>query len=137
MVNAKFISYFTEKAKRTFWPTQYLTLCLGDDFVSKQIVLRDFQSRWWHRLLWHVSSYNHIKITAEIYNNHHTEQSEIKLNGILTTMELKKPCSSTPLEGVEMWNGSVPHPRVVDKNSGRISWEQDIPAPHQDPIPDF
>ena len=30
-----------------------------------------------------------------------------------------------------MQNGLVPHPRVVDKNSGGISQEQGVPTPHQ------
>ena len=36
-----------------------------------------------------------------------------------------------------MWNGLDPHPHVVDKNSGGTSWEQGVPAPHQDPSPGF
>ena len=32
-----------------------------------------------------------------------------------------------------MRNGLVAHPCVVDKNSGGISWEQGVPAPHQAP----
>ena len=35
--------------------------------------------------------------------------------------------------GAEMRNGLVPHPNVVDKNSGGTSQEQEVPAPHQDP----
>ena len=34
-----------------------------------------------------------------------------------------------------MQNGLVPHPRVVDKNSGGISQEQGVLAPHQAPQP--
>ena len=29
----------------------------------------------------------------------------------------------------------VPHPRVVDNNSGGISWERGVPAPHQASLP--
>ena len=41
----------------------------------------------------------------------------------LTTMELKKPHPSKLVGGVEVWNGLVPHTRVVDKNLGGISQE--------------
>ena len=34
-----------------------------------------------------------------------------------------------------MQNRLVSHPCVVDKNSRGISWEQRVPAPHQDPQP--
>ena len=34
-----------------------------------------------------------------------------------------------------MQNGLVPHPHVVDKNSGERSQEQRVPAPHQAPSP--
>ena len=48
-------------------------------------------------------------------------------------MELKKPHPSRLVGGVEMQNRLVPHPRMVDKNSGGISQEQEVPATHQDP----
>ena len=48
-------------------------------------------------------------------------------------MELNKSHSSGLIGGVETWNGLVPHPRVVDKNSGGISQEQGVPAPQQAP----
>ena len=34
-----------------------------------------------------------------------------------------------------MWNELAPHPHVVNKNSGGISWEQGVPDPHQVPQP--
>ena len=61
----------------------------------------------------------HIKIIE----HHHSELSEIELNGILTTTELKKPHPSKLVGGVQTWNRLVPHPCVVDKNSGGISQE--------------
>ena len=75
----------------------------------------DFQSRWRRRLTWLASSHNHIKITTKIENHHHSELSEIELNGSLTTRELKKPHPSRLAGGVETWNGLVPHPRVGEK----------------------
>ena len=48
-----------------------------------------------------TSSHNHNKITIKIYNNHHSEPSEIKLNGSLITTELKKPHPSRLLGGAE------------------------------------
>ena len=50
--------------------------------------------------------------------------SEIKLKGSLTTTKLKKPHPSRLAGGGEMRRGLVPHPHVVDKNSGGISWEE-------------
>ena len=38
-------------------------------------------------------------------------------------MKLKKPHPSRLVGEAEMWNGLVPHPRVVDKNSGGIFQE--------------
>ena len=64
--------------------------------------------------------HNHIKITNKIWNNHHVEPSEIELNGNLTTTELKKPHASRLVGGVEMLNGLVLYPPVVDKNLGGI-----------------
>ena len=80
-------------------------------------------------------SHNHIKITTKIQNNHHSEPSEIELNGSLTTTELKKPHISRLIEGVHTWNGLVPHPHEVDKNLVRISQEWEVVAPHQEPQP--
>ena len=71
--------------------------------------------------------------TVAVENNHHSKLSEIKLNGSLTTMELKKPYPSRLVGGVQMQNRPVPQPHVVDKNLGRIYREQGVPAPHQDP----
>ena len=39
-------------------------------------------------------------------------------------MELKKPHPSRLVVGAQTWNGFVQHSRVVDKNSGGISWER-------------
>ena len=47
----------------------------------------------------------------------------MQLNGSLTTMELKKPHPSRLVEGAQTQNRLVPHPYVVDKNSGGISWD--------------
>ena len=46
------------------------------------------------------------------YRTHPSEPSEIKLNGSLTTTELKKPHPSRLVGGVQTWNGLVPHPHV-------------------------
>ena len=77
---------------------------LGDGVNVKQI----FRSRWQCRQTWLTSSHNHIKITPKIQNNHHSEPSDIKLNGSLTTTELKKPHPSRLVGGVETQNGLVP-----------------------------
>ena len=101
-------------------------------------MILDFWSRWQQRQIWLASSHNHIKTTTKIQNNHHSEPSEIKLNGSLITMELKKPHPSRLVGGPHMQNRLVPHPSVVDKNSGGISWEQGVPAPTPDtPGPGF
>ena len=76
----------------------------------------DFQSTWQCRQTWLTFSHNHIKITTKIQNNHHSELSEIDLNGSLTTTELKKPHPSKLVGGAEMQIGLVPHTSVVDKN---------------------
>ena len=52
-------------------------------------------------------------------------------------MELKNPHPSRLAEGAELRNGLVLHPCVVDKNSGEISQEQGVPAPHHAPNPGF
>ena len=78
-----------------------------------------------------TSSHNHIKITTKIWNNHHSEPLEIKLNGSLTTIELKKPHPSKLVGGVQMQNGLVPHSHMVDTNLGGVSPDQGIPAPQQ------
>ena len=72
------------------------------------------------------------KLQLKYSNNHHSEPSEIWLNGSLTT-ELKKAHPSRLVEGVETWNRLVPHPRVVDKNLGVTSWEQGVLTPYQAP----
>ena len=77
-----------------------------------------------------ASSHNHIIIISKIYNNHHSELSEVMLNRSLTTMELKKPHSSILVGGPTVRNWLVPHPCVVDKNLGGMSLEQGFPAPH-------
>ena len=59
--------------------------------------------------------------------------SEIKLNGSLTTMELKKPHPSRLVGGAQVQNGLVFHPSVVDEISEGISQERGVPAPHQAP----
>ena len=46
-------------------------------------------------------------------------------------MELKKPHASRLVGGAETWIGQIPHPHVVDKNSGGISQEWGVPASHQ------
>ena len=46
-----------------------------------------------------------------------------ELNGSLKTVELKKPQPSILVGDMEIQNGLVPHPYVVDKNSGGISQE--------------
>ena len=48
---------------------------------------------------------------------------------------MKETTSIQLVGGVEMWNGLVSPPHVVDENSGGISWEQGVPAPHQTPQP--
>ena len=58
---------------------------------------------------------------------------EIKVNGSLTTTELKKPHPSRLVGGAEMWNRQVPHPHVADKNLVGISWEQEVSASHKTP----
>ena len=57
--------------------------------------------------------------------------SEIRLNGNLTTTELRKPHPSRQVSGAEMSNGLAPHSCVVDKYSGGISQEQGDPIPYQ------
>ena len=52
-------------------------------------------------------------------------------------MELKKPHPSRLVRGVQIQMGLVPHPCVVDKNSGEKSQEQGGPAPHQHPSPNL
>ena len=66
--------------------------------------LWDFQSRWWLRQTWFASSHNDIKITIKIKNNYHSEFSEIKLNGSLTIMELKKLQPSRLVGGAQRQN---------------------------------
>ena len=78
---------------------------------------------WWCRQTWLASLHNHIKITTKVQNNQHSETSEIELNGSLTTTELKKPHPSRLVGGVQMLDGLVPHPCVVDKNLGGLSQE--------------
>ena len=58
-----------------------------------------------------------------------------QLNGSLTTTELKKPQLCRLVGGVEMQIGLVPYTRVVDKNSGEISWERGVLALYQAPQP--
>ena len=65
--------------------------------------------------------HNHIKITTKIWNNHNSEPSKIELNGSLKTKELKKPHPLKLVGGVQMWNGLVSHPCVVDKFGRDIS----------------
>ena len=79
-----------------------------------------------------TSSHNHNKITIKIYNNHHSEPSEIKLNGSLITTELKKPHESRLVSRAELERDDS-HPHVMDKNLGGISQEQGVPALHQAP----
>ena len=112
-----------------------LTYSDNNDFEITLKNLLDFQSGRWHRRTWLTSLYNHIKITSEISNSHHSELSEIKLNGSLTITELKKPHPSRLVRSMDTWNRLVPHPLVVDKNLGGISWERGVPAPHQVPEP--
>ena len=69
--------------------------------------------------------HNHIKITAKLQNNHHSELSEIELNESLITIELKKAHPSRLVKGMEKWNRLVPHTHVVDKNSGRKTQERE------------
>ena len=59
--------------------------------------------------------------------------SEIKLNGSLTTMELKKPHPSRLVGGAQVQNGLVFHPSVVDEISEGISQERGVPDPYQAP----
>ena len=80
----------------------------------------------------HLFTQTH-RITTKIQNNHHSEPSEIELNGSLTTIELKKPHPSKLVEGAQMQNRLVPYSYVLEKNSGGISWEQGVPAQHQAP----
>ena len=81
---------------------------------------------------------------AQLHQNYNSnieqpslEPSEIELSGSLTIKELKKPHPSRLVGGVKVWNSLVPHPCVVDKNSGGISQEQEVPAPHQAPSPGY
>ena len=62
----------------------------------------NFQSRWWRGQTWLTSLHNN-KITTKIQNNHHSEPTKIKLNGSLTTTELKKPHPSRLVGGVKTW----------------------------------
>ena len=107
------------------WPT----------FSSFLKIEKAHPSRWQSRQTWLSSSHNHIKITAKIENNHHSEPSQIELNGSLTTTQLTKPHPSRLVGGMEMQNRLVPHPCVVDKNLGGISQERGGPIPHQAPQP--
>ena len=68
-----------------------------------------------------TSLHNYIKITSKIQNNHHSELSEIELNGSLTAAELMKSHPSTLVRGAQTQNGLVPLPLVVDKNPRGIS----------------
>ena len=97
----------------------------------KYTTCHDFWSRWQRSRHGSPSLHNHIKITTEIQNNHHSELSEIKLNGSPTTTELQKPCPSRLVGGMRTQNRLVPHLGVVDKNLRGIPWEQGVPAPHQ------
>ena len=65
--------------------------------------------------MWLASSYNYIKITTKMQNNHHSEPAETELNGSLTTTELKTSHPSRLLGGAQAWNGLVPQPHVVEK----------------------
>ena len=67
----------------------------------------EFQSRWWFRQRWLAFSYNHIKITTKMWNNHHSEALGIKLDGSLTTKELKESHPSRLVGGAETWKGLV------------------------------
>ena len=92
--------------------------------------IKDFRSKWQHKKTWLTSLHNYKKITTEILNNHHSELTEIELNGSLRTIA---PTSIQLSGGALTWNMLVPHSGVVGKNSGRISWEWGVPAPHQAP----
>ena len=50
-----------------------------------------------------------------VKNNHHSEPSEVELNGSLTTAELKKPHPSRLIGVAEMWNRLGPNPCMVDQ----------------------
>ena len=52
-------------------------------------------------------------------------------------MEFKKSHPSRLVGGKETQNGLVPDLHVVGKNSGGISEEQGVPAPHQAPSRGF
>ena len=64
-----------------------------------------------------------------------TRTSEIELNGSLTTMEFKKPHPSRLVGGERYWTGWSPI--QMDKNSGGISQEREIPEPHRPLSPRF
>ena len=74
---------------------------------------------------------------AQLHQNYNSnieqpslKPSEIELSGSLTIKELKKPHPSRLVGGVKVWNSLVPHPCVVDKNSGGISQKQrDLATP--------
>ena len=118
-----------------------ICICPNTYYISDLIMPRkyiyNFLSRWWCRQVWLASSHNLNKITTKIQNNHCSELTEIKLNGNLTTMELKKPHPTRLVGRVKLRNWLVPHPHVVDKNSGGISQEPGVPAPHEAPSRGF
>ena len=74
-----------------------------------------------------------LKYRTTITQNH--QKSRLILS--LTTTELKKPHPTRLVGGAHMQSRLVFHPHVVDKNSGGISWEQGVPAPHQGHSPSF
>ena len=81
---------------------------------------------------------HHIKITTKLQKNHHSEPSEIELNGSLTTMELQKPHPSTLVGGAQTRYSLVPHLCVVDKNFGGIYLGSKESQPHtRPPSPGF
>ena len=82
---------------------------------------RDFWSKLWHKQTCFASSHNPNKTPTKIQNNHCSQWTEIKFNGSLTTIKLKKP--SRLVGEAKTQNGLVPHPHVVDKHLGGISQE--------------
>ena len=91
--------------------TQMWAYCSEKQYTNKNKI----QSRRQCGKTQHASLHNHIKITTKLYNNHHLEQSEIKLNGNLTTMGLKKPQPFRLLEGAETWK-TWTHIRAVNSD---------------------
>ena len=119
-------------------------ILLNNPWIKEEITRKIFKrqdtggfwSRWQHRQTGLAPSHNHINVTTKIQNNHHSGMSEIKLNGSLTTTELKTPHPSRPVGGAQIWDGLAPHP-CGQKFWRDISGARSLRHPPAPPRPGF